>query len=306
MVSAQPYNSCLLTAFSRGKDYYNCPLNNNTGDLVDCNKTEMIPLPQGIAQDFNYWTEAFEWGRWGDFFWDHLNKSSLGVSEVLKAQRPLVLENQTNAHLQLIASHMGVGRTPQCRAGIIEALKSADDYDSAGWQAATTLMTLIPALLTIGNLFVPRSSEVFATSFPVGFMSAVFSLGLPVRSISGIGSKQHIRFALFTGKARRQISQLGKKMFSKQDSPIDENPRIARHKVHLEDLQLWSSPPPNNPMATFGDEAEATEAAFSTIKRKCQKWRRRAHRWQLAAFTIASVQFLIVYVLAVLLFYVSH
>jgi hypothetical protein len=278
-------------------------MNNDTGYPLDCNETEWISFPQWIAQDFNYYTGPL---RWGDFFWEQLNKSSLGVSDVLEEQRPLVLQNQTAAHLQLIASHMGVGRTPECRAGIIEALKSADDYDSAGWQAATTLMTLIPALLTIGNLFVPRSSEVFATSFPVGFMSAVFSLGLPVRSISGVGSKQHVRFALFTGKARRQISQLGKKMFKKQTSPIDANPRIARHKIRLEDLQLWSSPPPNDPMATFGDEAEATEAAFSTIKRKCQKWRARAHRWQLASFTIASIQFLILSALAILLCRVGH
>jgi hypothetical protein len=70
-------------------------------------------------------------------------------------------------HSPVIGSYLGVGFNVDCRNYISAVLDNADQFDTAGWQAATTLMALIPVLLTFGNLFVARSSEAFGTSFIV-------------------------------------------------------------------------------------------------------------------------------------------
>ena len=178
---------------------------------------------------------------------------------------------------------MGTGWDTECKAYVARAISTKDEYDQAGWQAATTLMALIPALLTIGNLFVPRSSEVFGTSFLVGFMSSVFSLGLPVTSISGVRSKQHFSLALFGFKSQRQISRLGK-----EDSLASTE---ARQKCDVGRLQQFSAQVPKDDMADFDEEHELTSCAFWSIKHRCLKWRRRAHAWQIPALLIAVIQF---------------
>lgn len=183
----------------------------------------------------------------------------------------------------LIADYMGAGWDTECRAYVARAISTKDAYDQAGWQAATVLMALIPALLTIGNLFVPRSSEVFGTSFIVGFMSSVFSLGLPVTSISGVRSKQHFSLSLFGYKSQRQISRLGK-----QDNPETTE---ARQKCDIGKLQQFSANVPDDDMEDFDEDHELTSCAFWSIKHRCLKWRRRAHAWQIPALLIALVQF---------------
>lgn len=96
---------------------------------------------------------------------------------------------------------MGIGWTVECSDAINTVLESKDEWAKAGSAAATTLMALLPTFLAFGNLFVlltpvfssfadyllsfvPRSSEVFATSGLVGLGSSLFTFGLPVQSVS--------------------------------------------------------------------------------------------------------------------------
>ncbi len=59
-------------------------------------------------------------------------------------------KNFERAYFQIIADYMGVGWPTACQEQINMALKAASEWDKAGQQAATTLMALLPLLLTFG------------------------------------------------------------------------------------------------------------------------------------------------------------
>jgi hypothetical protein len=54
------------------------------------------------------------------------------------------------AYFQIIADYMGVGWPTSCKDQIDTALTAASEWDKAGQQAASTLMALLPLLLTFG------------------------------------------------------------------------------------------------------------------------------------------------------------
>jgi hypothetical protein len=129
--------------------------------------------------------------------------------------------------------------------------------------------------------FVPRSSEAFGTSFLVGTMSAVFSLGLPVRSvrvaltirtaiieadrkqISGILKKQVVNVSSFGFRARQMISLFGKQAKRLPNGQM----RLAAHPVSLQNLQKWSIMAPKSGSLCLTAEQESTDLSFGRIKK---------------------------------------
>jgi len=149
-------------------------------------------------------------------------------------------------------------------------------------------MALIPVLLTFGNLFVARSSEAFGTSFLVGTMSAVFSLGLPVKSISGIREKQRVTVSHFEFYARQTIAIFGKPFKRSRDTG---DHRRAAYPARLQDLQRWSVEPPKDTVnLILSKEQQASDCSFGDIRRRALKWDRRAHMWRISALLVAVTQ----------------
>ncbi|KAK5951604.1 hypothetical protein OHC33_007282 [Knufia fluminis] len=218
---------------------------------------------------------------------DPVNKTGSLIDELNK-QQVIAEQNKTVSYYRLISDYLGVGFpvNDTCRANINMALGSGDEFNKAGMNAATTLMALIPALLTIGNLFVPRSSEVFASSFLVGIMSAMFSLGLPVRSISGVRSDQRADVGTFGFRARYWLARFGKNTYrSRKDEKGQANECFS-----LSSLQKWSAdfdPLQDN---SITEELASTDWAFSSIKTRAKEWQQRAHYWQIPSVLIAGSQ----------------
>ena len=149
-------------------------------------------------------------------------------------------------------------------------------------------MSLIPVLLTFGNLFVARSSEAFGTSFLVGTMSAVFSLGLPVKSISGVREKQRITVSNFEFLARQTISILGKPL---KRSHATGDHRTAAVPARISEMQKWSiEPPKDTSHLVLSEEQQASDCSFGDIRRRVSKWHRRAHMWHVSAVLVAAMQ----------------
>ena len=210
------------------------------------------------------------------------------VQNELDKQRRNVSEMATAAYYGIIGDYLGVGFNVSCRSHIANTLAGADDFEQAGWQAATTLMALIPVLLTFGNLFVARSSEAFGTSFIVGTMSAVFSLGLPVKSISGVREKQRVTVSHFEFYARQTIAILGKPL---KRSHVTGDHRRAACPAKLEDIQKWSiEPPKETANLILSAEQQASDCSFGDIRKRVIKWDRRAHMWHISAVLVGATQ----------------
>ncbi|OJD33058.1 glucan endo-beta-glucosidase b [Diplodia corticola] len=135
------------------------------------------------------------------------------------------------------ASYMGVGfgGAKACRAAVNEYLENASEWDKAGASAAGTLLTLLPSLLTLGNLYVPKFSEAAAAGVFVSGASAVSTLGLPVKSISVVGWRQRFETKSFTGYGRKGLAQLGRRVNALSNQ--------ARYRVRMEALQAWYAEP---------------------------------------------------------------
>lgn len=204
----------------------------------------------------------------------------------LKKQKQVADTNNTVSRYERIAKVLGVGYPVEktCRDNINLALGDMDDFTQAGTQAATTIAALIPALLTVGNLFVPRSSEVFVTSFLVGIMSAMFSLGLPVSSISGIKDDQRFNVASWMFKARRDIMKFGKI----ERRATDGTKNKPSNPVSLQELQKWSKEHFEGDDLT--EEQASTDLTFSDLKKQVLRWEKRAHAGGLPALLVACVQ----------------
>lgn len=211
-----------------------------------------------------------------------------GLLGELENQKNVAEQNNTNTYYKLIADYIGVGFpvNQECRKRVTETLESVDKFNEVGWAAATTLTALIPALLTIGNLFVPRSSEVFATSFLVGVMSAMFSLGLPVKSISGISSSQYANVGTFSFKTRHWLMRFGKKA-----EYTDNGKHSANEEFDIATFQKWSADFDPWKREDDAEELFSTDWIFSSIKQDIRNWKKRATFWQLPALFIAGTQF---------------
>ncbi|KKY17953.1 putative endo-beta [Diplodia seriata] len=147
------------------------------------------------------------------------------LAESLKSakDRAAVLRNL------VAASYMGVGFDGawSCRAAVNEYLENASEWDKAGASAAGTLLTLLPSLLTLGNLYVPKFSEAAAAGVFVSGASAVSTLGLPVKS--------RFETKSFTSYGRESMARLGRRM--------NAMPHQARYKVKMKTLQAWYAEP---------------------------------------------------------------
>lgn len=206
----------------------------------------------------------------------------------LKKQKEEATKNNTRSQYLRIGNILGVGYnvTQECRDNINAALRDADEFTSAGTQAATTIAALIPALLTVGNLFVPRSSEVFATSFLVGIMTAMFSLGLPVSSISAIKDSQRFDVSSWVFKARRSVTKFGEI----KNRATDGTKNQPKNPCSLQELQRWSKELPDG-QEILTEEQTGTDLTFSDIKKGVQKWKHRTHLGGLPALFISCSQF---------------
>ncbi len=260
-----------------------------------CKNNEYVGLPLYIEQDLNEWAQLYfpnnsnPWDSWGTFFMTQANQSKpRSVQKELDKQRANLTNQATSAYYGIIGDYLGVGFNVKCRDHISQTINNADQFDTAGWQAATTLMALIPVLLTFGNLFVVRSSGAFGTSFIVGTMSAVFSLGLPVRSISGIREKQRVTVNRFEFLARHTIAVYGKP--AKRSKTTGEHAAAAT-LAKIEDIQQWSTEPPTDAANTvLTRQQRATDCAFGDIRRRSLKWSKRNHMWHVNSFVVAVVQ----------------
>ncbi|KAF4534153.1 Endo-beta-glucanase [Lasiodiplodia theobromae] len=135
------------------------------------------------------------------------------------------------------ASYMGVGfdAPKACRAAVNEYLDTASEWDKAGASAAGTLLTLLPSLLTLGNLYVPKFAEAAAAGVFVSGASAVSTLGLPVKSISVIGSRHRFDTRSFSSFGKESMARLGRRM--------NFESHRARYKIRMKTLQAWYAAP---------------------------------------------------------------
>ena len=179
--------------------------------------------------------------------------------------------------------NFGVGLNFSCQPVINQVLETADGYNQLGANAATNLITLIPTLLTVGNLYVPRSSEVFGTSFFVGIFSAAFGLGLPVHSISGIPRKQVIDLQRLPLPDYEQLRSYGKVV----KDAIDGNPNWAARALGLSELEGWY-------LGLYGTVVQGfivnRPQQFRRLKARVHRFVGRNHWWYIPSFCICILQ----------------
>jgi hypothetical protein len=266
---------------------------------ADCPDTTNATWSEIVHDDFNYlgqlaWhnstsnsTTVRGMATWGDYYYREASKNGL-FREMLDLEWASALNNVSASYYNLIGDYMGVGWNLPCRSYIDNAMEGKDEYDGAGWQAANVLMALTPVLLTFGNLFVPRSSEVFCTSFLVGLTSAALGLGLPVKSISGVPPEHQVKIARFGLRMQRQISQMGTSVKQKRRDLCE----TAAFKYKLDDMQKFSAEPPTAAkLTTINDgELDHTDHAFLSVKQVCQAWHHRTHCWRLPALLVSLSQ----------------
>ncbi|KAI9823344.1 MAG: hypothetical protein M1832_002568 [Thelocarpon impressellum] len=186
--------------------------------------------------------------------------------------------------------NFGVGYDWSCRPTINKVLESVDEFSKTGTNAVTTLMTLIPTLLTIGNLYVPRSSEAFGTSFFVGLASAAFGLGLPVQSIGSIPHKQTIDLHRLPPEDYETIFMYGKAV----RGAANRNPNWATFEAPLSELHGWF-------LGQYGSVVRGFVVnrpwQFRSLKSRVHRHIGRNHWWYLPGFTIGVTQLLLLWLL---------
>ena len=114
----------------------------------------------------------------------------------------------------------------------------------------------------------------------------MFSLGLPVKSLSAVRGKQRVSIQSFAFRARQSIDFFGK------PARRDERgvKRSAVHPIKLEEIQKWSKEPMKGISPALTLEQDATDCSFGKLRRQVYKWQRRAHMWRLPAFLVFVVQ----------------
>lgn len=74
------------------------------------------------------------------------------LDDVLYDKYNFKQEQRELAWFRRIGAYIGVGWHPSCMKNINQVLEDASEWDKAGANVATTLMALIPTLLTFGNI----------------------------------------------------------------------------------------------------------------------------------------------------------
>ena len=173
---------------------------------------------------------------------------------------------------------------PKCAWAINETMQATPQYVQMAMAMSTTLMTLLPTLLTIGNLYAASSSEVFSTSLFVGLSASALSFGLPVKTKSGIHPRQKINLSKLPGRSLNRLKELGQDRISKRENSTWINRILlfvglrqpinafgaddAFHAVPYAELNAWNSG------AHDSDNVE-----FQRLRRAIGEFRNRKSHW---------------------------
>ena len=173
---------------------------------------------------------------------------------------------------------------PKCAWAINETMQATPQYVQMAMAMSTTLMTLLPTLLTIGNLYAASSSEVFSTSLFVGLSASALSFGLPVKTKSGIHPRQKINLSKLPGRSLNRLKELGQDRISKRENSTWINRILlfvglrqpinafgaddAFHAVPYAELNSWNSG------AHDSDNVE-----FQRLRRAIGEFRNRKSHW---------------------------
>ncbi|KAJ9636232.1 hypothetical protein H2199_007907 [Coniosporium tulheliwenetii] len=163
-----------------------------------------------------------------------------------------------------LGAYMGVGKSVDCSSHINEVLTVTDEWEKLGSSAATTLMALLPTFLAFGNLYVPRSSEAFATSWLIGLGAAIYSFGLPVRSKNAVPSKRVVQLSSFGITLLNKIGSYG----------------TEECKASLDELKRWTQ---DSGTTQYVEQ-------FGTIRAHVELFGKRWHWWHIPAVLIAATQ----------------
>jgi hypothetical protein len=235
----------------------------------------IIKIPPSAAPDTAVLNQHYDYMS-GNFskYYNAVDNTTIS-NEDFQRETNEAIKGIDDTSYQLIADYMGVGVRRQCKDNINTVLKGASEWDKAGQQSASMIMALLPSLLTFGNLYVPRSSEAFGTSFLVGFMSAVFGFGLPVKSITAVPVKQTVTLSRLSWRALSDLGKLGQ-LDKKKANP-----------ARLDDLQKWSD--------DQGGRMSTADRAFAGVSHAALDWRARQHWWHFPSLLVAGSQAIILF-----------
>jgi hypothetical protein len=131
--------------------------NSTSYDNGTCQNGDWVGIPLYVEEDLNNWAQYVAFpdnntlANFGTWFMEAAKKTH-NLQNELDMQIQNISSLAQNAYYRIIGDYMGTGIDVSCQSYISETLNAASQFDQAGWQAATTLMALIPALLTFGNL----------------------------------------------------------------------------------------------------------------------------------------------------------
>lgn len=168
-----------------------------------------------------------------------------------------------------LLTNLGVGYNFSCQPTINNVLQTADEYNKAGMNSATTLITLIPTLLTIGNLYVPRSSEAFGTSWILGLLSAAFGLGLPVKSISAVPRRRTFDLRDLSATDRSDLRRYGTAIQGTRRN-------LPRWEIQRSELHGWFFSHRGN---AVGTKIVSRPQLFQQLKARTHRYTDRDHWW---------------------------
>jgi hypothetical protein len=136
----------------------------------------------------------------------------------------------------------------------------------------------------LANRYVPRSSEAFATSWFIGLSTALYSLGLPVSSVSLPPTPSNVILLTglkISGVPRTHQLDLGSFGISPLQLICDLGETAVPLGTTLEGLKRW----------TRESSTEAYMKDFAQIAlRATRDWKKRRHLWHLPAIVIAAAQ----------------
>ncbi|KAF2843410.1 hypothetical protein M501DRAFT_985525 [Patellaria atrata CBS 101060] len=232
-------------------------------------------LTENAERNLTWWLELPDYNNDFILLW---NERYIDLSE----RYLTAVENESqNLHYEIMGSYMGIGESVSCSPHIDRILDEASEWDKAGAGAATTLMALVPTFLAFGNLFVPRSSEAFATSWLIGFGAALYSFGLPVRSRPSVPRKRVTELGTFGIAPLAEIAKLGDKTCR---TTLDYLRKWTRYTEPVDGLNLAHGQMP------------AHYQVFANIRSKVldpEDIKKRWHWWHIPSVLIAASQGLI-------------
>ena len=118
-------------------------------------------LPSAAPDDDALLTTHYEElaGNYTKYEEAYMNIQYSDATDIERQEADEAYQGYERAYFQLIADYMGVGWPTSCKDHINTALKAESEWDKAGQQAASTLMALLPLLLTFGPLHRPTNHK---------------------------------------------------------------------------------------------------------------------------------------------------